>query len=86
MNPEVPVVWYAIDRVAWKARNLWGAYGKRCLSAEPRSAPDRGSRCSPRPVTAAFGEQTPSQWSGDNRLARQGWEAGALRGRVCPIG
>jgi RimJ/RimL family protein N-acetyltransferase len=20
MNPEVPVVWYAIDRAAWKAR------------------------------------------------------------------
>ena len=22
MNPEVTVVWYAIDRAAWKARNL----------------------------------------------------------------
>jgi len=22
MNPEVPVVWYAIDRVAWRARHL----------------------------------------------------------------
>jgi len=24
MNPEVPVVWYAIDRVAWKARKRRG--------------------------------------------------------------
>jgi RimJ/RimL family protein N-acetyltransferase len=27
MNPEAPVVWYAIDRVAWKARNLRDANG-----------------------------------------------------------
>ena len=22
MNPPVPVVWYSVDRAAWKARNL----------------------------------------------------------------